>query len=123
MAAGLDAWQPNHTLSTPTVQGVVLVAAFAVAGLIHITRLAHENGISAAGWAKTVGEEESWLKANLGDLKGLVAQVKAGAATTPEGVKLEADVATAAKKVTAAADKLSPEDRASLSAALAGITA
>ena len=34
VAAGLDAWQPNHTLSTPTVQGVVLVAAFAVASLL-----------------------------------------------------------------------------------------
>jgi hypothetical protein len=70
VVAGLIAiFRPGDVVNTPSAQAVLMLGALVMAGVIHVALLAKENGLTKAGLAKTITEEEAWIRSNYGVLR------------------------------------------------------
>ena len=57
-------WHPHKVIPTGAAQAAVIIAGIVAAGLVHGVWLVQKNGLTKVGLAKTVSQEESWLRAN-----------------------------------------------------------
>jgi hypothetical protein len=119
----LSVWKPNGSFTSANTQAVIVGLGVLAAGLVHLVKLLSENGLKKAGIAKTITEEESWVKANFADLTGTFTAAKAAVATIPGLPAHLAQVDTAVADVKGRLDAIPPTDAAALKAlALTGFS-
>lgn len=112
----LAIWKPNGSFSSASAQALIVGIGVAAAGLVHLARLVAENGLKKAGIAKTITEEESWIKANWSDLTGTFTAAKVAVDTIPGVPTKLAEVSALAEDTKARVDAIPPTDLTALKA-------
>jgi hypothetical protein len=85
-------WKPDHTFNSASAQALIVGLGIAAAGLVHLVDVISQN-LSKYGFTKLAldnafYQEDSWVHANMDDLKGAAATLK----TLPDVGKAVTDV-------------------------------
>ena len=79
-------WHPHKLITTGSAQAAVIIAGILAAAVVHAVWLVQKNGLTKIGLAKTVSEEESWLKANWQTMRTEWAAAQPAIAALPDGL-------------------------------------